>query len=109
MITDAQRDNAHLILYKIDTLLNQFLMIDTIKESKIICEVEQNAATGSETGGTGDSTTSGSTGTGSGSASNSIIVNAKQNITIINNIKSDIKTKLTTELLNLKNEIKNNI
>lgn len=106
MITDAQRDNAHLILYKLDTLLNQFLMIDTIKKSKIICEVEQNTDTGS---GTDDGTTSEGTGTSTGSTSNSIIVNAKQNITIINNIKSDIKNKLTTELLNLKNEIKNNI
>lgn len=108
MITDAQRDNAHIILYKLDTLLNQFLMIDTIKKSKIICEVEQNAGSGT-TSGSGDSIGSGDTGTSSGSTTSSFTVNAKQNITIINNIKSDIKNKLTTELLNLKNEIKNNI
>lgn len=116
MITDDQRDESILILTKIDTLLNQFLMVDTLGKSKIKTKVTMSSVgSGVGSGSVGDSGISDSSGDSSGStgstgSTGSIPkVDAYPDITEINRIKTKIKDKLEEEIENLKYQIRNNI
>ena len=111
MITDDQRDESILILMKIDTLLNQFLTLDTLGKSKIKTKVTMS----STSSGTGSGSVSSGTGTDTGnsgdtgSTSSVPEVEANHDITEINIAKNKIKDKLEEEIENLKYQIRNNI
>lgn len=115
MITDDQRDESILILMKIDTLLNQFLTLDTLGKSKIKTKVTMSSTSsgtgdGSVSSGTGTSTGTGSSTGNTGSASSGIPeVEAIHDIAEINIAKNKIKDKLEEEIENLKYQIRNNI
>lgn len=116
MITDKQRDESILILTKIDTLLNQFLMLDTLGKSKIKTKVTMPSSGSSSVGSDsvsdsgsddlGDGSTVGGT---TGSTSSTPKVDAFPNISEINIAKTKIKDKLEEEIENLKYQIRNNI
>lgn len=114
MITDDQRDKSILILTKIDTLLNQFLTLDTLGKSKIKTKVTMSSTSsgtgdGSVSSGSGTSTGDSSTGN-TGSASSGVPeVEANHDIAEINIAKNKIKDKLEEEIENLEYQIRNNI
>ena len=114
MITDKQRDESILILTKIDTLLNQFLMLDTLGKSKIKTKVTipssisgtDSSGSSSISGGSSSGSSDGSTGSSGTSVPE---VEANPDIAEINIAKNKIKDKLEEEIENLKYQIRNNI